>query len=279
MQKIRGLLLFLVFVLLITGCSSALVKASENGDIETANTLLNQGADIEELSYELTPLMSAARYGKLDMVKLLLVRGANVNVKNSDGTTALKLASGGGYTEIVKLLLDRGANVNACDEGNRTALHLATLENHADIVKILIEKNADLSIKGYCTAFGKSTALQVAEDNGNIQIIQMLKAAESKSTGKAQKSGEIKEAVSNSQSYVKSEQIGSISSLNTGKREIVVSTKRILKIGELVYVVLNGNKVIMSSTFPMMTSTKCQLEGDDTKYFEKLTKGMPVYKY
>jgi len=279
MQKIRGLLVFLVIILLLTGCSSALIKASENGDIETANTLLNQGADIDEFSIGHTPLMSAASYGKFDMVKFLLDRGAGINVKSDGGWTALKIASERGYSDIVKLLLDRGADVNVRNEPYATALHVAVLNNHANIVKMLIDKNADLSIKGRCNSFAEITPLQVAEDNGNIRIIQMLKAAESKSTGKAQKSGEFKEAVITSQSYVKSEQIGSITSLNTGKREIVVSTKRILKIGELVYVVLNGNKVIMSSTFPMMTSTKCQLEGDDTKYFEKLTKGMPVYKY
>jgi hypothetical protein len=52
-----------------------------------------------------------------------------------------------------------------------------------------------------------------------------------------------------------------------------------LKVGELVYIEIDGNYVIMSATFPMMTLSKCQLEGKDIKYFDKLAKGMPVYKY
>ena len=46
-------------------------------------------------------------YGKTELVKLLLTAGADVNIKNNDGDTALIWASYNGYTEIVKLLENR----------------------------------------------------------------------------------------------------------------------------------------------------------------------------
>ena len=273
MKKTRNLVMLLVFILLLTGCSSALVRASQNGDIETVNTLLNQGADIEEKTNMVyTPLGAAAVNGKSDIVKLLLDRGADVNGKNSQGWTALYFAAYENHVDIIKLLIERGASVNQVSKNNLvSALDIAITRGYPESVQILLENGADVNIP--------PNLMQTAEDKGNPQIIQMLKAAEAMKITQMQKTIYSKGVTGNKQDSSKSIQIGSIVSISAGKREVVISTKHVLKIGELVYVILDGNKVILSATFPMMTSTRCQLEGDDTKYFEKLSKGMPVYKY
>jgi serine/threonine-protein phosphatase 6 regulatory ankyrin repeat subunit B len=53
--------------------------------------------------------MEASLWGRFDVVNVLVNRGADVNVKDNWGATALMLASSNGHTVIVKLLKDHGA--------------------------------------------------------------------------------------------------------------------------------------------------------------------------
>ena len=65
--------------------------------------LLNAGADPNAvLRGEETPLMIAARTGRLEPVKALLNRGAHVNAKERRGQTALMWASAEGHAEVVE---------------------------------------------------------------------------------------------------------------------------------------------------------------------------------
>jgi serine/threonine-protein phosphatase 6 regulatory ankyrin repeat subunit B len=54
--------------------------------------------------------MKAAYKGSLEVVRLLLEKGANIDSKGNDGSTALKWATDAGHTEVVKLLQERGAH-------------------------------------------------------------------------------------------------------------------------------------------------------------------------
>ena len=53
--------------------------------------------------------MIAAQNGHTEIVKYLLKKGANVNLRDNDGETALGAAKGKGYTDIVQLLEKAGA--------------------------------------------------------------------------------------------------------------------------------------------------------------------------
>ena len=68
--------------------------------------------------------MHAAWFGHIDVMRILIDKGADVNAKNKNGATALILAADKGNAEIVSFLIDKGADVNAKD-GNGTALMLA----------------------------------------------------------------------------------------------------------------------------------------------------------
>jgi len=61
-------------------------------------------------------LFEAAKNGNLETVKELVERGANLEIADTGGQTALMLASYGGYLEVVKLLVERGANIMAKDK-------------------------------------------------------------------------------------------------------------------------------------------------------------------
>ena len=74
--------------------------------------------------------------GHIDVVKMLLKKGADVNKKNKNGLSPLEGASQEGYDHIVKALLENGADVNV--EGG-AALRKAAWEGHLSVVKMLIE--------------------------------------------------------------------------------------------------------------------------------------------
>ena len=68
--------------------------------------------------------------GIVEIVRLLVENGAEVNNKNNDGTTALLWAASKGYLEIVRLLVENGAEVNSKNNDGTTAL-LSAASNEA----------------------------------------------------------------------------------------------------------------------------------------------------
>jgi len=73
----------------------------------------------------LTALLYAARDGCYDCVDALIAAGAEVNYPTPEGVTPLMLALDNDHNEVAKLLLDRGANPNLWDWWGRTALYIA----------------------------------------------------------------------------------------------------------------------------------------------------------
>ena len=94
----------------------------------------------------MTIFMIASEKGYIDMVNLLLEEKVvqNIDLQNTIGSeTALIYASKGGHTDIVKILIEKGANFELKDINNFDALMYASKGGHTDIVKILIEKGAN----------------------------------------------------------------------------------------------------------------------------------------
>ena len=103
--------------------------AASSGHTEIVKLLLERGADVNITNhYSCTVLVSASNEGNAEIVKLLLAHGADVNIRNRSNRTALMCAASSGHTEIVKLLLEHGADVNMKDSWNSTAFDLADRE-------------------------------------------------------------------------------------------------------------------------------------------------------
>jgi ankyrin repeat protein len=72
-----------------------------------------------------TPLLFAAREGRVDAAKALIAAGADVSAIDPDRQSALVIALINGHFDVANLLIDNGADVNAADKVGRTALWAA----------------------------------------------------------------------------------------------------------------------------------------------------------
>ncbi|KAF8451222.1 hypothetical protein BGX38DRAFT_1269487 [Terfezia claveryi] len=120
-----------------------------------------------------TALCTAATWGKLEMVTLLLDRGADINL-TSGGTygTALCAAAAWGKLEMVTLLLDRGADINLTSDGEfGTALCAAAAIGELIIATLLLDRGADINLTS-CGIYG--TALCAAAFLGKLEMVTLL---------------------------------------------------------------------------------------------------------
>jgi ankyrin repeat protein len=118
---------------------------------------MDRGADAV-IDIGTAPLLRAARAGDVEAMKLLIARGALVDLPQAVGVTPLMAGVGlnnpidtrGKFrTEIdalatAQVLLDAGADVDARDARGRTALHAAAAQGYNDVVKYLVGRGADL---------------------------------------------------------------------------------------------------------------------------------------
>jgi hypothetical protein len=88
----------------------------------------------------------AAWFGRADLVRELLDRGADIHARDNDGTDAVMWACFSVVADLatVTLLLDRGANLLAVDYNAESALHLAARKGYMDICLLLLSRGADL---------------------------------------------------------------------------------------------------------------------------------------
>ena len=153
-----------------------LIRASGQGDIATVRELLEKGAYVNTKDKESgwTPLMAASLSGGVDVVKLLILRNADVNAKDRFSWTPLMIASRSGHVDIVRILLDAGADVNAKTNAGYTALMAAAKQGHPGIVKILLARGADVHARDELGW----RAITLAERNGHEDIVEMLRNVE-----------------------------------------------------------------------------------------------------
>lgn len=120
------------------GTPEDLWQAARDGDVKRVEALLEAGVPVDaKTEYDCTALYFAANSNHADVVRLLLEKGADVNVRdNSYGFTAVGMAAWLGHAEAVAALIDGGADV-----GDVTgSLFAATSNKHADVVEVGLAK-------------------------------------------------------------------------------------------------------------------------------------------
>lgn len=167
------IVLLAVFIFILPSMAQEIHKAVREGDIEKVKTLLEENPELVNTKGDLQgemPIHWAATQGKLDIVKLLIEKGADLNVFNIYGDSPLHGASQRGFASIVDLLIKKGADLDAESlSSQHSAINYAAMGGHIDVVNLLLEKGANIEIKTQ-----GSTALHLAARGGHRNIVELL---------------------------------------------------------------------------------------------------------
>ncbi|XP_074840200.1 ankyrin repeat, SAM and basic leucine zipper domain-containing protein 1 [Carettochelys insculpta] len=197
-----------------------LKKALASGDVSMVEELLNSGVNVESsFQFGWTPLMYAASVANVELVQILLDRGANASFdkdhytilmaactaraseeqilktvelllsRNADLSVAcrkqmspLMYAAREGHPQVVALLVAYGSQINAQDENGFTALTWASRQGHKNVVFKLLELGADKTLQ---TKDGQ-TAAEIAKSNKHSELFSLLSLTANPLQGKFQ---------------------------------------------------------------------------------------------
>jgi ankyrin repeat protein len=118
-----------------------------------------------------TALVQASGRSHLEAVRLLLDAGADPGRADGDGDTPLMVAAGTGQLEVLWVLLARGAAVDAVDLVNgTTAFHIACMNNQADCAEELVKVGCDVGLKDNING---QTGREMAEARGHAAVVAL----------------------------------------------------------------------------------------------------------
>jgi ankyrin repeat protein len=153
---------------------------SENRELYDAYRLevirlhLNKAIDVNAPDADgVTPIMLSASRGWLEVMQVLIERGALISAMDDHGQTALMyVVHGRGNEEALLMLIEHGAKVNAKDHKGRTALMHAARYGRLEVVQLLVKRGADVSAvdnDGQRTADLLKSDLRHIQDDGLMQ--------------------------------------------------------------------------------------------------------------
>lgn len=153
---------------------SPLMLAAMNGHTAAVRLLLDMGSDINAQieTNRNTALTLACFQGRNEVVSLLLDRKANVEHRAKTGLTPLMEAASGGYIEVGRVLLDKGADVNAAPvpSSRDTALTIAADKGHLKFVELLLSRGAAVEVKNK----KGNSPLWLAANGGHLGVVEAL---------------------------------------------------------------------------------------------------------
>ena len=146
-----------------------LYVAAGEGKLEIVKALFKRGADIDKgaYAYGYTPLHIAATRGYLDVVVFLFEKGANMEAKGLFfGLTPLHWACSNGKLDVVIFFIEKGINVDIASSRNLTPLYEAAYHGHLDVVDFLLNRGAN--IEGLSS---NTTPLIEAARNSRLDVV------------------------------------------------------------------------------------------------------------
>ncbi|XP_058810032.1 uncharacterized protein LOC131675175 [Phymastichus coffea] len=153
---------------------SPLMLAAMNGHTAAVKLLLDMGSDINAQieTNRNTALTLACFQGRHEVVSLLLDRKANVEHRAKTGLTPLMEAASGGYVEVGRVLLSKGADVNAMPvpSSRDTALTIAADKGHCRFVELLLSKGTQVEVKNK----KGNSPLWLAANGGHLNVVDLL---------------------------------------------------------------------------------------------------------
>jgi len=117
------------------------------------------------------PLWQAIRGGYLDVARLLLEHGADVNHTSTSGWTTLHVATLHSDNHAIQLLLEHGADVNGCNEKEGSPLQLASGFGDINSMQLLLRHGANVNY--YDSETGSSPLIEAVQ-SGSIEAVRLL---------------------------------------------------------------------------------------------------------
>ena len=150
------------------------VDACKHGDTAQVHMMLEKEPELAYLKDKkgISALFHAVANGHATIVDALLgVTKQPDDVESEKGFTPLLIAATNGHTAIVRVLLEHGANPDLRNFDGVTALHNAVFEKQVDVVKLLIEHGADPGIQDRLG----NTPVDLARRSSNPHLMQLFK--------------------------------------------------------------------------------------------------------
>ncbi len=148
------LFIFALCALLVGG---EIHQAAQKGDLDKAKMLLENDPQLVNARDEAdrTPLHWAARGVHLEMLKLLIEKGADVNARDRFTITPVHIVAFNGNIEIIQLLAEKGADLNAKTTASLTPLYFTQFNNKTEAVELLLSLGADQNLQKFTELTGK----------------------------------------------------------------------------------------------------------------------------
>ncbi|KAL1490865.1 hypothetical protein ABEB36_011550 [Hypothenemus hampei] len=152
---------------------SALHLAAEHGYLHVCDSLLTNKAFINSKSRNgRTALHLAALNGYVHLVKFLVKdHNAVIDILTLKKQTPLHLAAGAGQIEVCKLLLELGADIDATDEDGQKPIHAACQNNFSEVVKLFLQQHPSLVM---ATTKDGNTCAHIAAAQGSVTVVEEL---------------------------------------------------------------------------------------------------------
>eukprot|EP00854_Cymbomonas_tetramitiformis_P011052 gene11052-13071_t len=122
----------------------SLCAAARDGDFRRVVELIESGSNVRTVKKGKTPLHWAAINGHVLIVQTLLQAGAEPDIADSEGATALFYAVERNLKDVVQILIQSGADVNVRNQAGETLLKVAVLERNNEVYEVLKAAGAHL---------------------------------------------------------------------------------------------------------------------------------------
>lgn len=153
--------------------SPSFLDTVASGDSTEALRLLGvKGTDVNAKGADgATAIMYAAANGDLELVRALIKAGANVKLENQLGTSAITEAAIIGSAPIIEALLKAGADPNFKTPNGETPLMAAARSGHVAAAKVLLDAGADINAK---ETWGEQSAIMWAAAESQADMVKFL---------------------------------------------------------------------------------------------------------